>query len=395
MENSHLSRLNAFTILLIPFVWLYEASVIGPTLGQLAQAFPAASELQIKLVMTAPFLTSIIFSVISGKLANTFDKKTITVTGLFIYGVTGIMPAFAVDINQILMYRLLTGIGVGLVLPLPNAIIAEHYTGEKRERMLGMATAVANIANIVASIIIGFVLVLGWQYPYYSFGLVLVIMLVAVFGLPKSPPRPVAETTQKSAGVPPVVWGLALFMTVNFLLLGFNIFNCALFMTAEKIGPPWMIGIAISVPAMGCTLAGAFFPELCKSFKSFFVTGNLILFAIGFGVLYQAHSFPAILVANFLCGFGSGALVPYVLYQTADKVPDTRKDMAYGIVTSCIHFGYLISPFAQNVVSQVGNNPSHRFLFLSAMLFVAVAAVVSFCFKKQLAVRTVCSLNNA
>ena len=383
MAESKLSSFNTFTILLIPFVWLYEASAVGPTLGEISKIFPDASILQIQLIMVLPFLSSIIFSVISGRLSATFDKKNLVAIGLLIYGVTGMLPAFAKSINQILILRFLTGVGVGLVLPLPNAIITEHFSGERRERMLGLATSVANIANIVASVAIGFILMFGWQYPYYSFSLVLVILVIVLFGLPKSPPMANEKALLKKEKLPWAVWGLALFMTLNFMVLGFFIFNLALFMTSEKLGAPWMIGIAMAIPATGCTLAGALFPELIRVSKSYFVTASLVVFAIGFALICGAYSFPVILLACILAGFGSGALVPYVLYMTSIKVRPEQRDLAYGIVTSCIHFGYLTSPFAQQVISRVSDNASYRHLFLVACIIIAISICVALVFRKQ------------
>jgi MFS family permease len=374
-----LTGFNKFTLLLIPFVWLYEASAVGPTLGEMSKAFPDASVLQIQLIMTLPFLSSIVFSVISGRLARTWDKKNLVLLGLLIYGVMGMSPALAHNVNQILILRLLTGVGVGLVLPLPNAIITEHFSEEKRERMLGLATAVCNIANIVASVVIGFVLMLGWRYPYYSFSLVLVIFVVALLGLPKSPPQSYAQSSVAKAQLPMAVWTLALFMALNFMFFGFVVFNTALFMTSEHLGAPWMIGITIALPATGSMLAGTVFPELTRLAKGYFVTLSLIVFACGFLLLYGAHSFVATLPATLLVGLGSGGLVPYILNLTADTVDAGQKDVAFGIVTGCIHFGYLVAPFAQDAISRVTNHSSYRFLFLvSAIITVVTAIIFSF-----------------
>jgi len=114
-SGNGLSRFNIFVVLLIPLVWTFEASAIGPALGSIIQAFPSATPLQAKLVMTMPFITAIIFSAVSGALARFVDRKIILIIGLLIYGITGMLPAWLNDINQILFMRLLTGVGVGLV----------------------------------------------------------------------------------------------------------------------------------------------------------------------------------------------------------------------------------------------------------------------------------------
>ena len=63
----------------------------------------------------SPFITVFVFSIISGALTKYFDKKTIIIVGLILYGAAGITPAFAQDVTTILILRFMTGVGVGLI----------------------------------------------------------------------------------------------------------------------------------------------------------------------------------------------------------------------------------------------------------------------------------------
>ena len=98
-----LSKFGTFSVLILAFCWLFEASTVGPALGEIGKAFPRSSVLQLQNIMTAPFLTAIIFSLIAGKLLRFVSKKTIAIIGLLIYGITGILPAFATSVHQILI----------------------------------------------------------------------------------------------------------------------------------------------------------------------------------------------------------------------------------------------------------------------------------------------------
>ncbi len=380
-----LSKFSTFVLLMIPFVWTFEASAVGPVLGALAQAFPTASDLEIKLVMTSPFLTSIIFSVISGKLCNYFDKKFILLIGLLVYGVTGVMPAFSHSIEQILLLRLLTGIGVGLVLPLPNAIIAEHFVGEKRQRLLGLSSSVANLANVLASVICALLLVFGWQYPFYTFGIVLIIMVLAAVGLPRSPPVAGTKTGIRTAnmGLPKVAYGLALFMVLNWIYLAIIVTSIAIFMTKTMVSKPWMIGVAISLPGLACVVVGSVYPEAKRLFGSYFVVVSFVLFSLGYFILGQTHGFMAVSTGAFLVGMGNGLLTPYILTLTASKVKTEHKDVAFGFVTAGIHVGLLCSPFLQALIADVSNNSSYHFLYKVAASCLIVFAVIAFFFRSK------------
>lgn len=227
-DNAKITKYTGFSILLIAFVWIFETSAVSPILGALTQEFPNETNFKIQLVSTMPFLTSIIFSIVAGVLAKRYDKKKLVIFGLLIYGVTGMLPAFAHTINQILLLRLITGIGVGFVLPLPNIMITEHYDGKQRERMLGLATSVANIANVINSVLIGCLLMIGWRSCFLAFILVLVIMVNCIFGLPKSPPlKQDAENVQANLtkpmkkNIPFIAYILGLCMVLIWALFQF------------------------------------------------------------------------------------------------------------------------------------------------------------------------------
>ncbi|PZU21349.1 MAG: hypothetical protein DI589_15085 [Shinella sp.] len=384
-EGRALSSFSLFTVLSVAFVWLFEASAIGPALGAIAEAFPEASELQIKNVMTAPFLTSIVFSAISGRLASKYDKKWILVVGLFLYGVTGMLPAYASDINHIIVLRLLTGVGVGLVLPITNIYISEYFEGAKRERMLGLALVIANLANVFNGIFVGFLQAYSWKYPFLSFGIVFLFMVLVMVGAPSVRPEKAAgPQTGERVNLPGSIYRYAVSMTLLWVFFAFITVNCALFMVTEKIGEPWMIGIAASFPAIGSIVIGAVFPEVRRLLGHLLVPVGLLVFAAGFATLYGAQTVTTIAIGSFLIGLGQGAIVPYVFELTAQAAPSDRvKDRAFGIVSGCIHVGLLISPFAQEALLLL--NEKFRFvdrghfreLFLMAAVLVAVAGLVA------------------
>ncbi|QAT43650.1 MFS transporter [Aminipila luticellarii] len=381
-QSVKLSKFNIFTILLIPFVWIYELSVVAPILGKVGEAFPTASTFELQLVVVMPFITSIPFSVISGKLAKKYDKKNLIVLGLFIYGLAGITPFFCHTMHQILIFRLITGIGVGMVLPLPNSIIAELFTGTQRERMLGATTSVANVANVLDSIAVGFILTLGWKFPFLCFLVCFLIMFVAMAGLPKCPPAAqeisVSGELDSNKGVPKIAYALLAFMAVNWMFFAFNINNTALFMTSEHIGLPWMIGIAISLPGGISIISGLVFPNFYHKTRHFLVPIAIAIFAAGYIVMFYTHSFATQCVANCLIGFGSGLLPPYILNLTSQKVEPAKRDAAYGIVTAGIHIGFLSSPFVQLFISATTGIEAFRSLYGMCAIGLVICTVIAF-----------------
>ncbi|WP_412065624.1 MFS transporter [Rhizobium sp. SYY.PMSO] len=376
-----LSRFNIFVVLLIPLVWTFEASAIGPALGSIVQAFPAATDLQVKLVMTMPFITAIIFSAISGVLTRFIDRKVILIAGLLIYGITGMLPAWLNDINHILLMRLLTGVGVGLVSPIPNAIITERFEGEPQRRLLGMTSSISMVANVIASLVSGSLLAYGWQYPFYTFGIIFVIALFAVIGLPSSLPQ--KDTGKRGVkNLPTSVFVLFGFMSVNFAIQAIITTTVAIFMISEHVGEPWMIGIVISFPGLACFLISPFYPELLKLLKTRTIPASFLLYAIGYYMLSRVDTVVGVSIGAFIVGLGNAILTPHILAMTSDRILPSQRDAAFGVVTAGIGGGVILSPFFQSLVTTIGGTEAPRFIYFAAAVTAVVLAVAALVFAR-------------
>lgn len=371
------NNFKIFTILSIPFVWLFETSSVGPALGSISLAFPGTSPILIKFIMTAPLITAILFSIISGWLAAHMDKKKILLAGLLIYTVAGIIPGFCNSISQIIISLLITGVGIGLVLPLANMIITQNYQNPEREKYLGLASSVANSANVIVSISVGFLLIFSWRFAFYSALLVGIIFIITLIGVPSCPPLPrPANSTAPRKKLPGIVFILSASMAFVWIVFAISALNLSLFMTEEKIGSFWMIGIAIAMPGLGAMFSGKFFTELKSVFRIWFLPLSFLTFGLGFLILFFSSDMASICTGSFLIGFGSGSLVPFILEQVAVKVKDpAQQEMAYGIVTPCIHLGIFLSPFFQLLLQAIGHTSSYRFLFITAGFLLLLIAV--------------------
>lgn len=400
-SSEKIGTMNLLATLAIPLIWFFEAAALGPALAVILEAFPGTSKLVSQLVMTAPFLTTTIFSLVAGRLAKTYNKRTIIIIGLLIYGISGMSPAFVTSINTILILRIITGIGAGLCLPMPSAIISELYTGEKREKLTGMTTSVANIANLSISAIVGFLLAFGWQWSFYSFAIIFVVLILAIFFLPSSPPIKETDHVVKENGqalpiskkIPPVVYALGLFMVFGWVFTGFTTLNIA-FRFVELKYSTGMIGIGLVFPGLGAMFAGFVFSQLSRALKSFYVPVAIFITAAGYFGMGTIQSFIPLLGAIFLVGFGTGSVVSFILNMTAVKTSLEQRDASYGIVNSCMHLGLLVMPFIQLAVGVVFNNSSLTFLYHFSSIFLLIAGIIFTIARKKVSSDSIDSINN-
>jgi hypothetical protein len=201
-------------------------------------------------------------------------------------------------------------------------------------------------------------------------------------GVPKSPPikkgQDAKDVSGREENLPQIVYLLALAMLAVWTLMGFCSTNISLFMTNEHIGSPGMIGVVMGVLGILAIFSGALLPEIHNLLGKYFLSVALLVYGIGFALLWNAHSMISVFISVFLIGIGPGILPPYIFNVLAIKVKQEQKDNAYGIVSSGIHLGAFISPMVQFLISSAGQNSSERFLFLSAAVILITTAVIAY-----------------
>ena len=87
---------------------------ISPVIADIANAFPGANVSAVQMIITLPSLMSLIFSLLAGRLAKRFYKKTLIIISLCAILIGGILPVF---FHESLVFLLICsgiiGVGVG------------------------------------------------------------------------------------------------------------------------------------------------------------------------------------------------------------------------------------------------------------------------------------------
>lgn len=378
-----LTGTQVFAILLIPAVWLIDSTIMAPALGPIAQANPHVSSFWINIVFTIPYPTAIIFSSLSGRLSRRIDKRTLVVTGLVIYGVSGIIPAFTGTLLDIFFLRLVTGIGLGLALPIPSIYIAEHYTAEKREKMLGYASVVAQIANIAVLLVAGQLISIGWRDTFYEYALILIIAVVSLWWLPKSQ-QPRGEAPAVAATAAPwtrgevlVVAGLAVSMTAVFICFTIAAANISPIAVTYKLAAISSLGYLGIAPAAGVIIGSLLSERLRVLMHAWLVLTALALMGAGFLVFSVVGGWLGVVVSTGIVGVATGLLTPLLLNLTALRVRPDHKGLALGVVSGAIDFGILLFPYVQQLIGYLAKDTDLKFLFTVVGVLTCIAAAVT------------------
>ena len=151
-----------------------------------------------------------------GKLSDTFGRKQIFLTSLFLFTGSSVACGLAPDIYCLIAFRFFQGIGGASFLPTAAGIVSDQFP-EHRERAIGLITSIFPIGGIVGPNLGGWIVSrYSWRYIFFinlPIGLVLVVLILSYL-----------KGTKVHTRHPIDMLGASLFFgTILFLMLGLNI----------------------------------------------------------------------------------------------------------------------------------------------------------------------------
>lgn len=135
-------------------------NVALPTIGKEYHA----NAVQISWVATSYILSAAIFLVPLGKLADIVGRKKIYTIGLILFIISSLLCAFSGSIHQLIVFRVLQGLGSSMIFSTSTAIITSVYPPGERGRPLGINVSAVYIGLSIGPFGGGLLTQhLGWQ----------------------------------------------------------------------------------------------------------------------------------------------------------------------------------------------------------------------------------------
>jgi MFS transporter, DHA1 family, multidrug resistance protein len=211
-----------------PAIVLGLLSAIGPfAIDMYLPALPeigrdlGASTSVTQLSLLAFFVSFALAQLVYGPLSDMFGRKLPLYLGITIFAFASIGCALAPDIETLIAFRFVQGIGGAAGMVIPRAVVRDMHTGVMAARLMSLLMLVFSISPILAplsgSAVIGFY---GWRGVFWA------VMAAAFIGLlllstQLEETRPAELRRESSIGAALSAYGLLLrdrnFMTLTFI----------------------------------------------------------------------------------------------------------------------------------------------------------------------------------
>lgn len=131
---------------------------------------------------TAYLLASTTMVPIYGKLSDLYGRRVILLTGIAVFLVASVLCGTALDIFQLIGYRVLQGLGAAALTSTAFAIPADLFSPAERPRYMGLFGAVFGLSSIMGPFLGGFLTdTLSWRWVFYvnlPFGIIAFLFIL-------------------------------------------------------------------------------------------------------------------------------------------------------------------------------------------------------------------------
>jgi EmrB/QacA subfamily drug resistance transporter len=123
---------------------------------------------QILWVLNAYILTYAVLLITAGRLGDLYGQRNLFAIGLFVFTSASALCGFAQSADQLILARILQGIGGALLTPQTLAIITTLFPPERRGAAFGIWGAVAGLATIAGPTLGGAIITyINWRWIFF------------------------------------------------------------------------------------------------------------------------------------------------------------------------------------------------------------------------------------
>ncbi|AOZ94636.1 MDR family MFS transporter [Paenibacillus crassostreae] len=166
-------------LLLSTFMSAIEGTVTGPAGPAIVSSFGGMQLMS--WIFTAYLLTMAVTTPIFGKVSDIYGRKPVFIIGSIIFALGSLLCGFSQNMEQLIVFRAIQGIGAGAIVPVAFTIIGDIYPIEQRAKIQALISSVWGISSLIGPLIGGYLVdywswrwIFGFNVP---FGLVSIVLI--------------------------------------------------------------------------------------------------------------------------------------------------------------------------------------------------------------------------
>ncbi len=330
-------------IMLALFLGALDQTIVGTALPRIITELNGAN--LYTWVVTVYLLASTVTVPIYGKLSDMYGRKPLLLLGVGIFLAGSALSGLSQNIEQLIVFRGIQGLGAGALFPIALATIGDLFSAQERGRYQGLFGAVFGLASLIGPALGGFITDnFSWHWIFYvNLPIGLLAMSIIAIELPTIRGRGKQQidflgAATFAAGIIPILIGLTNVQTSAF-------------------ASPEVAGLI----AVGLAIIGLFLFVEAK------VSDPIIPLE-----LFKNRTFAAASAATFFASFGFFASIIFLPRYFQAVLGETATNSGYASLPLLL--GVIISSVAAGQI--VARRGRYKALILGAILLVTAGSLL-------------------
>ena len=153
-------------IIIATFLTAIEGTIVSTAMPKIVQDL-GGNHLY-SWVISVYLLATVLSSAIQGKLADLYGRKPMFQLSVLIFLIGSISCGLSQNMQQLIFFRLIQGIGAGGLVSIPMTIIGDIFTLEERAKIQGWINTVWGISGILGPLAGGFIVdTFTWHWIFF------------------------------------------------------------------------------------------------------------------------------------------------------------------------------------------------------------------------------------
>src|ERR671937_3300073 len=174
---------NPWVVLLVLcmgfFMILLDTTIVNIAIPSIIDALQASLD-QILWVLNAYILVYAVLLITAGRLGDMYGQRTLFAAGRALFTLASAFCGLAQDTNQLILARVIQGIGGALLTPQTLAMLTMIFPPQRRGAAFGLWGAVAGVAAVAGPTLGGFLVsYIDWRWIFY---VKVPVGIIALFG---------------------------------------------------------------------------------------------------------------------------------------------------------------------------------------------------------------------
>ena len=375
MKQAKLKPLAA-SILSLSLLTVMAGAAVAPALEVIRAHFSDASRTSVQLIVSMPAVFIVITNLCFNRLAEKFGSKTLVMTGLVLYTAGGCGAGLFDSIGLVLLMRALVGVGVGMIMPLSTGLLTYYFPPEKREGLLGLASAANQLGGVIATLLAGLLAGISWRLSFMVYLMGLISIVLCLIFLPNDRIGGTAQPDEAPRGG--VFRRNLTHIAAMFLLMSaFFVYpaNFAIVTAAEGDIPMQLCAPVMAGLDLIAFLGGLLFVWVKRVSGRFAALVAPLMFLAGYCLLAFVGGTAGTLAGSALIGFANGVGIPYIISTASANEGRRAATTVMPLLSASMYLAQFVSPFLLSAVAAFAGGAARLPYYLAVALSVLLCLI--------------------